>query len=155
MQLRALATHTISFVTNSGVLGTIPVDSAGVNVGSTPDWKATFTQSWTKDKLSLTVYERWISDGVLSNEFIECTSSCPVSTVAHHTIDNNKMKGATYVDVGGSYEVTANTTAYFKIDNLFDKDPVASPTTNVSPGVNPFLYDVIGRMYRAGVRLKF
>jgi outer membrane receptor protein involved in Fe transport len=155
VQLRALATHTISFETTSGVLGTIPVDSAGVNVGNTPDWKATFTQSWTKDKLSLTVYERWISDGVLSNEFIECTSSCPVSTVAHHTIDNNKMKGATYVDVGGSYEITANTTAYFKVDNLFDKDPVASPTTNVSPGVNPFLYDVIGRMYRAGVRLKF
>jgi outer membrane receptor protein involved in Fe transport len=65
------------------------------------------------------------------------------------------MKGATYVDLGGTYNVNENTTAYFKVDNLFDKDPVAAPTTNVSPGVNPFLYDVIGRMYRLGVRLRF
>ena len=155
LQLRGLATHTISFLTNSGVLGTIPVESAGVNVGNTPDWKATFTQTWSKDKLSLSLYERWISDGVYSNEFIECRTGCPVSTNIHHTIDNNRMKGATYVDLGGSYELNAATTAYFKVDNLFDKDPVASPTTNVSPGVNPFLYDVIGRMYRAGVRLRF
>ena len=155
ISLRALATHMISFKTNSGVLGTITVDSAGVNSGSTPDWKATFSQTWSTDKLSLSIYERWFSDGVYNNEWIQCTSGCPVSTVAYRTIDKNKMKGATYVDIGGSYEVTANTTAYFKVDNLFDKDPVASPTTNVSPGVNPLLYDTIGRMYRAGVRLRF
>jgi outer membrane receptor protein involved in Fe transport len=155
ISLRALATHTVSFKTNSGVLGTIPVESAGVNLSNTPDWKATFSQTWSKDRLSLSVYERWISDGVYSNEYIECAANCPVSTVQHRTIDNNKMKGATYVDIGGSYDVNDNTTAYFKIDNLFDVDPVAAPTTNVSPGVNPYLYDTIGRMYRAGVRLRF
>lgn len=155
LSLRALATHMIEFKTNSGVLGTITVDSAGVNSGSTPDWKATFSQTWSTDKLSLSIYERWFSDGVYNNEWIQCTSGCPVSTVAHRTIDKNTMKGATYIDIGGSYEVTNNATAYFKVDNLFDKDPAASPTTNVSPGVNPFLYDTIGRMYRAGVRLRF
>ncbi|MBO9544833.1 MAG: TonB-dependent receptor [Caulobacter sp.] len=155
LSLRALATHMIEFKTNSGVLGTITVDSAGVNSGNTPDWKATFSQTWSTDRLSLSIYERWFSDGVYNNEWIQCTSGCPVSTVAYRTIDKNKMKGATYIDIGGSYEVTNNATAYFKVDNLFDKDPAASPTTNVSPGVNPFLYDVIGRMYRAGVRLRF
>jgi outer membrane receptor protein involved in Fe transport len=155
ISLRALATHTVSFKTTSGVLGTIPVESAGVNLSNTPDWKAMFSQTWTLNRLSLSLYERWISDGVYNNEYIECTTGCPVSTVTHRTIDNNKMKGATYVDVGGSYEVNDNTTAYFKVDNLFDVDPVAAPTTNVSPGVNPYLYDTIGRMYRAGVRLRF
>ena len=155
ISLRALATHTVSFKTNSGVLGTITVDSAGVNLGNTPDWKATFSQTWSQGRLSLSLYERWISDGVYNNEYIECSTGCPVSTVTHRTIDNNKMKGATYVDVGGSYDVNDNTTAYFKVDNLFDTDPVAAPTTNVSPGVNPYLYDTIGRMYRAGVRLRF
>ncbi|WP_035038241.1 TonB-dependent receptor domain-containing protein [Caulobacter sp. AP07] len=160
--VRALATHTISFVAKSGVLGTIPVEIAGVNggsslnnLGNTPDWKATFSQTWSTGKLSLSLYERWISDGHYNNEYIECQTNCPVSTVQHRTIDSNKMKGTTYVDAGGTYDVNENTTAYFKVDNLFDKDPVAAPTTNVSPGVNPYLYDVIGRMYRLGVRLRF
>jgi len=32
--VRALATHAISFLTNSGIVGTIPVQSAGVNQGT-------------------------------------------------------------------------------------------------------------------------
>jgi outer membrane receptor protein involved in Fe transport len=155
LSIRALATHVMSFKTTSGVLGTIPVESAGVNLSNTPDWKATFSQTWALDRFSLTLYQRWISDGVYNNEYIECQTNCPVSTVQRRTIDNNRMKGATYVDVGGAYDVNDNVTAYFKVDNLFDEDPVAAPTTNVSPGVNPYLYDTIGRMYRAGVRLRF
>lgn len=44
---------------------------------------------------------------------------------------------------------------YGKVDNLFDKDPVASPQTNTGLDINPALYDTLGRIYRAGVRFNF
>ncbi|SFU31217.1 TonB-dependent receptor plug domain-containing protein [Pseudoduganella namucuonensis] len=155
LTLRALATHTISFITDSGVVGTIPTEGAGVNLGNTPDWKLLATQTWDHDRISLTLSERWVSKGVYSNEFIECQSNCPVSTVIHPTIFDNKMKGAFYVDIGGSYKYSKNLTAFFKIDNVANVDPVAAPQTNLSYGINPALYDVLGRTYRAGVRYDF
>ncbi|MFL6604912.1 MAG: TonB-dependent receptor plug domain-containing protein [Steroidobacteraceae bacterium] len=159
--LRALATHAISFLTNSGIIGTIPVQSAGVNQGTSvnsggiPKWKAYFTQGWDTDKFSLTITERWFTAGVYSNEFIQCQTNCPVSTVAHTTIDNNVMKGATYVDLGGTFNVSDKVTAYFKVDNLLNKSPEPAPQTSVYYGANPYLYDVLGRMYRVGVRMGF
>lgn len=159
--VRALATRTISFLTDSGIIGTIPVQSAGVNLANSvasagiPFWKTYFTQGWDTDKYSLTVTERWFSDGVYARENIQCQTNCPVSTVVHPTISNNVMKGATYVDLGGTYNVTGDVTAYFKIDNLINKSPVPAPQTSVFYGANPYLYDVLGRMYRVGVRMSF
>jgi len=161
LTLRALATHAISFLTESGVVGTIPVESAGVNLGTPvssagiPDWKLRLTQGWGTDKLGVTLTERWFSDGVYSNEYIECQTNCPVSTVAHQTIDNNQMKGALYVDVGGTYRATDNVTAYFMVENALNKDPEPAPATTVSYGINPYLYDALGRTYRVGFRMSF
>ncbi len=155
LTLRALGTHTSSFVTDPGVIGTIPSEAAGVNQGGTPDWKVLASQSWETDKASLTLTQRWISDGVYSNEFIECQTNCPVATNVHPTIFDNQMKGAFYVDIGGTYKLSDKWTAYFKIDNVANKDPVPSPQTNVTYGANPLLYDVLGRQYRGGVRYNF
>jgi len=161
LTLRALGTHAISFVTESGILGTIPVESAGVNLGNPvtssgiPDWKVRLTQDWSTENFSVTLTERWISDGVYSNEYIECQTNCPVSTLVHQTIDNNQMAGATYLDLGGTYRATDNVTAYFQVDNVLNKDPVAAPGTTVSLGLNPFLYDALGRTYRLGFRTNF
>lgn len=161
LTLRALATHAISFVTNSGIPGTIPVESAGVNLGNPvssagiPDWKVKLTQGWDTDKFGVMIAQRWISDGVYSNEYIECQTNCPISTVTRQTIDNNQIKGALYVDIGGTYRATDNVSAYFAVDNLLNKDPEAAPGTTVSLGLNPFLYDALGRTYRVGFRTNF
>ncbi len=155
LTLRGLATHTQTFKTNSGVVGTIPTEAAGVNLGNTPKWKGQFSQSWETDTASFTVSQRWISDGVYSNEFIECQANCPVSTVTRATILNNQMKGAFYWDIGGSYKINKTVSVYFKIDNLTDVDPVAAPQTGTGYGINPFLYDVLGRQYRIGARMQF
>ncbi len=161
LTLRALATHAISFVTESGIVGTIPVESAGVNLGNPvssagiPDWKVKLTQGWNTDTFGLMITERWISDGVYSNEYIECQTDCPVSTVTRQTIDNNDMKGALYIDLGGTYRATDNVTAYFAVDNVLNKDPEPAPGTTVSYGINPYLYDALGRTYRVGFRTNF
>jgi len=152
---RALGTRNLHFITDTGVVGTIPVDAAGSNMSNTPKWKVLAQQSWEHDKLSLTLTERWVSDGTYRNDFIECQTGCPVSTLIHPTIYNNRMKGATYFDLGGSYNVSKQLQLYFKIDNLADKDPEPAPQANASYGINPALYDVVGRTYRAGLRYGF
>jgi outer membrane receptor protein involved in Fe transport len=113
------------------------------------------TQSWDTDKFSLSLTERWFSAGVFNNEYIVCQTNCPASTVNHPTVDYNRMPGALYIDIGGTYNITKKLTAYVKVDNLFNHDPAGSPQTNTGIDVNPQLYDVIGRMYRFGVRYNF
>jgi outer membrane receptor protein involved in Fe transport len=153
--VRALATHIRKFIVNAGIAGVDPVDQAGANTGATPDWKWLAVQTYDSGRFSLTVQERWISDGVFGNQYVVCQSACPVSTGNHPTIDRNKMKGAFYVDVGASFKIRDNISIYGKVDNLFDKDPVAAPQTNTGLDVNPALYDTLGRIYRAGVRFNF
>ncbi|AQR73310.1 TonB-dependent siderophore receptor [Sphingomonas sp. LM7] len=153
--VRALGTHIREFVVDAGVAGVDRVDQAGANTGNTPDWKWLAIQTYDNDDFSFTVQERWFSDGVFGNQYVVCTSACPASTGNHPTIDRNFMKGAFYVDVGGTYNVTSNVKFYFKVDNLFDHDPEPSPQTNTGLDVNPALYDTLGRTYRAGIRFNF
>lgn len=153
LTLRALGTRTLSFITDSGVLNTIPTDAAGVNVGSTPDWKVMATQSWDTDSWGVSLTEHWISDGVYSNEVIECQTNCPVSTVLHPTANENHMDGTLRFDLGASYKISDNMTAYAKVDNVLNKDPAVSPGTGTV--ANPMIYDLIGRMYRVGLRFEF
>ncbi len=86
--------------------------------------------------------------------------TCPTGRSAtdntnYPTIDSNRMKGSFYLDVGGSYKLTPKFTAYFKIDNVFDKAPEPSPQTNTGVDVNAALYDLLGRFFRVGVRYNF
>lgn len=153
--VRALGTHIQKFVVSAGIAGVDPVDQAGANNGATPDWKWLAVQTYDSGRLTLTVQERWFSDGTFGNQYVVCQSSCPVSTGNHPTIDRNKMKGAFYVDVGATFKLNDQLSIYGKVDNLFDKDPVASPQTNTGLDINPALYDTLGRIYRAGVRFNF
>ncbi|GGB27368.1 TonB-dependent receptor [Sphingomonas metalli] len=151
LTLRALATHVIKYVTDTGLPGTLPNDTAGVNLGATPDWKWLAIQTYANDQFSLFVQERWFSDGNLGNQYVVCQpGTCPASTSQRPTIDRNFLPGAFYLDLGGTVNLTDQITAYAKVDNVFDRDPAKSTIFN-----NPALYDQIGRVYRAGVRFKF
>ncbi|QIK80096.1 TonB-dependent receptor [Sphingomonas piscis] len=153
--LRGLATHIDEYVTAQGLPNTIPTDTAGVNQGTTPNWKFLTVQNYTTDRFSLYTQQRWFSDGLINNHnWIECQTTCPTGRTAlernlYPTIEDNSMKGAFYFDIGGSFKINNQFEAYGKIDNLFDRDPV------LGLFANPSLYDMVGRMYRAGVRFKF
>jgi outer membrane receptor protein involved in Fe transport len=153
--VRALGTHIREFLVRAGIAGVDTVDQAGANTGNTPNWKWLAVQTYDNDRFSLTVQERWFSDGVFGNQYVVCSTGCPASTGNHPTVDYNKMKGAFYVDIGGSVKLTDGIETYFKVDNVFDRDPEPSPQTNTGLDVNPALYDTLGRIYRIGVRAKF
>lgn len=153
--VRALGTHVREFLVKAGIAGVDTVDQAGANNGNTPDWKWLAVQTYSNDRFSLTLQQRWFSDGTFGNQYVVCQTGCPASTGNHPTIDFNKMKGAFYFDVGGSVNLTGSVTSFFKVDNVFDHDPAAAPQTNTGLDVNPALYDTLGRTYRVGVRMKF
>jgi outer membrane receptor protein involved in Fe transport len=164
LTIRALATHVIDFTSNSGIRDAVtgqPVPAlqlAGQNtgasggLGNTPHWKVYGTQSWDFRNIGIDLTERWLSSGVFGYQYVVCQSNCPVSTVNNPTISYNHMAGALYFDLGGRYSLTDKLTAFVKVDNLFDRDPVPSPQTNTGLDINPALYDTLGRMYRAGFR---
>jgi outer membrane receptor protein involved in Fe transport len=159
--LRALATNTHKFVTNQGFPGGSVVDSAGQNSGNTPDWKVLAVQTWSTDRVSISLQERWFSDGVIGGQYIECAAgSCPVGRSSadnnnYPTIDYNQMKGATYVDISASYKFGNGLQLYGKVDNLLNRDPTPSPQTNTGLDANPALYDLMGRFYHVGLRYSF
>jgi outer membrane receptor protein involved in Fe transport len=153
--VRALGTHVTKFLVDAGIAGVAVVDQAGANTGNTPYWKWLAVQSYSNDAFSLDVQERWFSDGVFGHQYVVCTTGCPVSTANNPTIDYNKMKGAFYVDIGGSVNIGKKASLYFKVDNVFDHDPAPSPQTNTGLDVNPALYDTLGRIYRVGMRARF
>jgi outer membrane receptor protein involved in Fe transport len=158
--LRGLVNHTSKYITNSGIVGQPITESAGnMTLGNNtatnvPLWKGYFVEDYTTDKFSFTLTERWESAGVFSKQYIVCTTACPAPTVAHPTINYNYMPSAFYVDIGGSYYVTDKTSVYFKVDNAANAPPPPAPSNFVpTAGVNAVMYDVIGRMYRVGVRI--
>ena len=161
IELRGLATNVRNFITDPGVPGTIPTQGAGVNAGNTPSWKLLAIETWSTDRFSFNLQQRWFSDGVYSNEYVVCsTGTCPVGRTAlqntqHPTIDNNTMRGAFYLDLGGAFDITKKLNVYFKISNVLDRDPTPSPQTNTGIDVNQGLYDTLGRLFRVGARYNF
>lgn len=163
MVVRALATRYIENLTNNGV--DAPTDDAGTNDGGgTPDWVYRLSTTYNLDPVSFTVTGRGFSDGVYSNEWIECTSNCPTATAAVRTINDNDIPGAFYVDASATYSFMMGPTeaeAFFSIKNLMNTDPElvgngpGGNNTNAYPQTNRTLYDVYGRTFRLGLRMAF
>ncbi|KQM77732.1 TonB-dependent receptor [Sphingomonas sp. Leaf22] len=153
--IRALGTHVREFIVDAGIAGVAKRDDAGANSGAIPDWKWLATQTYDSGRLTLTVQERWFSDGVFNNNYVVCQTDCPVSTGNYNTVNFNRMKGEFYLDLGASFKITDYAVLYGKVDNVMDNDPTPSPQTNTGLDVNPALYDTLGRTYRAGLRFTF
>jgi iron complex outermembrane recepter protein len=159
--LRALGTHYINDTVNSGIPGSIPVQNVGNNSDTgPPHWRYDATIDYSTILVTLAFTLRGVSAGVYSNSNIQCTSGCPASTPNYPTLNDNHIAGATYLDVGATYRLGGSDQAevFFNIRNLMNRDPAAfSPFSSVGyvfEAANPALYDVLGRVFRAGVRFK-
>ena len=120
----------------------------------------TTTLTYNLDPFTTSLTARGISSGTISNLYFECTTGCPTSTSQRETINFNRVKGAWYFDASVSYNFDiggAETTAFFNIRNIANKDPAQIPPTSV-PYVflptNLGLYDTLGRNFRAGLRFR-
>ncbi|WP_374570057.1 TonB-dependent receptor plug domain-containing protein [Phenylobacterium sp.] len=161
--LRGMFTHYIENITDDGV--TVQ-DSAGENTGSTPDWIYRLTGTYKLDPWTFNVTARGVSSGVIDNDFIECTTNCPTVSSPQYTINDNHLDGALYFDLSASrsFEIgNASAEGYISVKNIFNKDPVltANPAyqgyenTLAYAQTNRTLYDVLGRVFRVGLRMQF
>jgi outer membrane receptor protein involved in Fe transport len=155
--LVAHATHVNTFVSNTGIPNTEIFQYAGNNsnegggytggdFGIAPKWKSLITENWEYGKLNLTLIERLVSPGHIDPNWIQCDpGTCPTPTIQHATINYNNLPGAVYLDIGGSYEFTTGLEGFFKVENVFEKNPPIYGAVGV--------YDWLGRVYRIGVRV--
>jgi iron complex outermembrane receptor protein len=167
LNLRSLATHVSTYRVNSGLPNAPVQDLVGQYPPSSnaiASWRWFGTESYSNGPWSVTLGQRYMSDGVLSNAYIECTSNCPTSTINNPTINNNHVKGVFLWDLGGSYDMNLGdrgprTQLFFKINNLTNVDPPKVPTGGglafLSRAYNPALTDSLGRFMRIGVRFNF
>ena len=157
---RLLANHTITRTIDDGIMVT---ETAGDNSGSISKWRYVGAVSFIKEPISLTLIGRGVSGGVLDTSFIQCATNCPTSTLEARTIDNNQVAGAFYADLTFRYHLFGfdserKTELFLKIDNALNRSPaVAAGEGTLSflqNGANPFLYDTVGRTFRAGIRFE-
>ncbi len=162
LRLHAQATHYIENRTDNGVTA---IDLAGAHVGgATPDWIYRLTATYKKEDWLFNLTGRGVSSGVIRNDYIECTSSCPATVAPYFTINDNSIPAAFYVDASVNYTVNFGSKSkaelFFVVRNLLNKDPVMvsdpqSVGAENTPGylqTNRQLYDVLGRTFRFGVR---
>jgi outer membrane receptor protein involved in Fe transport len=160
--LRALATRFLENYTDDGI--TPATDTVGTNGtngtlrNSLPKWRYVATIGFDRDPVTFTFTARGFSAGVYNTSYVQCASSCPTSTTANMTINDNRLPGAIYFDTNIMVKLPHQIEAYLSVDNLLDKDPAQIAFgTNVSAAplsVNPLLYDVLGRTLRLGLRFK-
>ena len=161
--LQALATHYMTaFVDN---LVNPPSNTVGQNGGSEPpDWLYRASATYARERFTTTLTARGVSDGVYDNDWIQCTSGCPVSNSVNRTVNLNHIDGAVYFDLSAAYNIPfgddSNLELFATIRNIANTDPeiVYQGTGVVSlllVNANQRLYDTLGTVFRVGARIDF
>jgi len=164
--LRFLATNYLKNYSSNGI--NTPTDTAGQNttsgsVAGPPDWRWNASINYTNDRVATSLTARGISSGTYLNSNIVCSSACPESSADNRTVDNNSISGAIYLDASVGYKFGSSdgvaSEVYLNVRNLTNKDPViVAPGPGgfayESPAANASLYDVLGRIYRLGFRVR-
>ena len=175
LRVHAVATHTIKNVVDNLILQTdwagvirdwgegSLTPAAGDEGNAVPRWQYRVTASYDIDPVLINLVARGTGSGVYSNEAIQCTSSCPDSTLQRPTINNNHIKGAMYFDASVHVKLRPadnETTLSFIVNNMFNKNPVLVGVSNSGfavpvPQTVRSLYNTLGRAFRVALTTKF
>lgn len=125
---------------------------------SAPDWSANMVVSYTNGPFVGTLQSRWVSDGLLDRQNPKTgpgeTGYNPGLT---YSVDDNTIGNYFLFNATASWAVALpgieKSEAFLSINNLLDRDPPFS--AGAVGGANAALYDVLGRTYRFGWRMKF
>lgn len=164
--IRGLATRFLKNYSNDGI--TPATDTVGTNgtngtlKNSLPKWRYSATVAWENDHVGFSLTGRGVSAGVYNTSYIECSTTCPTQTAAqaaaNPTINNNRLPGALYFDANVTLKLPRHIETFLAVDNIANKDPAQmafGPGVGIAPlSINPVVYDVLGRVFRAGVRFR-
>jgi outer membrane receptor protein involved in Fe transport len=156
--VRGVATRYLDNLYDSGVPGTVVLNSVGVNgsQGATPKWIYRFSAAYDNESFSATAIARGVSAGKYVANGIECTTACPADNPNYFTYESNRVSGTFYVDLNIAQKVKLNNVAeaqfFINVNNLFDASPLMLPETGLA--ANSTYSDLLGRQYRVGIRFK-
>jgi len=156
LTIRGIATRYIKNLFDSGVPGTVVLNSVGVNGGqaSTPKWIFRANLSYDTPDFSITAVGRGVSAGKYVANGIECSTACPANDPNFFTYDVNRVSGVFYADLNFTQKIDmggAEAQVFFNVTNLFNRDPLLLPETGLA--ANPTYSDLLGRQFRIGVRM--
>ncbi|SOB87443.1 TonB-dependent Receptor Plug Domain [Sphingomonas guangdongensis] len=158
ISIRGVATRYIDNLFNSGVPGTVVLDSVGVNGGqfSTPKWLFRGSVAYDNDSFSVTAVGRGVSAGKYAANGIECSTACPPDNPNFFTYDDNRVSGVFYADLNLTQKIRfgdkQEAQFFMNVTNLFDRWPLLLPETGLA--ANSTYSDLLGRQFRFGVRFE-
>jgi hypothetical protein len=129
--------------------GSLSGDST-LGLAGFPKFRGTLAATYTEGRWSGTVQGRFIGAAHINNAWSN------INFVA-----NNDIPFVGYLDLRGSFKWNDSVQLYGAINNFTDAPPPSVPQLATSGGGNqnvgtlPALYDALGRVYRAGVRVTF
>ena len=162
LEFRFTGTRYLENVTDDGI--SPPDDSVGIVTG-VPHTVWTATVAYELLDLEVALSARSFSGVVADNDYIECQTDCPESTVHQRTFDRLGIDGATYLDASISYRVAGvfggDARLFFNVRNVFNEDPELTPQIGTT-GLG-YIYsrsqngrwDKLGRVIRAGFTYRF
>ncbi|WOF43000.1 TonB-dependent receptor [Sphingopyxis indica] len=137
-------------------IGGVTTEYAGQNANfdlnsqAVPSWRWLASANYDSDHFTATLTERFISAGKINNGWVDGVD-----------IASNHVPAVFYTDLALGFKIPTfgkGAEVYFAVQNLFDRDPPVAPqygaTGFISTGTNGYLYDLIGRQFRAGVRFR-
>ncbi|WP_240320862.1 TonB-dependent receptor plug domain-containing protein [Sphingomonas crusticola] len=157
--LRGQATRYIDNIIDQGIVGTVALNSVGVNGGqtSTPKWIFHFSATYDTPNTTITAVARGVSSGKYDAGGIVCQTNCPILTgTQFNTYDNNHVKGLFYVDLNLTRKIpfggSSDAQVFLNVTNIFNKGPLLVPETGLA--ANSTYSDLLGRTFRVGVRFQ-
>jgi outer membrane receptor protein involved in Fe transport len=139
------------------------VDRAGMNgspvslPSGLPRYIINSYLTYSADPFSAQLQVRHISGGRYNTELIgpDEEGYDPLLT---NSINDNRIGAWTYVNLNASYDLWSdgerNAQLFGVVNNLLDKDPPVDAPSSFGP-TNNVLYDVVGRSYTVGLRVRY
>jgi iron complex outermembrane recepter protein len=161
MNFRLLASRTYELATN--LFGTV-TDRAGEigGAGGSPTWLVTLNSGYSNGPFMATLTTRYIRGGVLGAlnippddpRYRVTDNNNGTSTAVANTINDNHIGGTVYFNLNSSWELGGKfgTQLFVQVNNLMDRAPPSAPQLQFPS--NPVYFDLIGRSYKFGVRMK-
>ena len=156
LDLRLLGTIVRDLITADSAGSTQRAGMTGWRAGTQagmPDWSGDLLTTWSLDRLSLTMHNKYIPSGIYNNALTGPDQ--PGYRIDLPTSANtNNVAAAFYTDLSGQFKINGDDLVVFgAVNNVFDKEPPTAPS--VAGNGNFILFDPIGRSYRLGMRARF
>ena len=121
------------------------------------DFKATASLTYNNSGFSGLIQARHTGDGY--HDVCGVAGRCPAASLIY--LEDNTVEAVTYVDLRLGYEFDLGGTeleVFGNVTNLFDESPPVTPSYTAFLGYpnqyNAAVYDVLGRRYTVGLRLR-